>query len=202
RNLLELCQIDTIMEVNNLTTNEATPMERLRIPVQVQTQSGELCAAFKADPGLDGPWQSTMVGQLCRYYTQWSGSLKITFMFTGSFMATGKMLIAYTPPGGSLPANRMQAMLGTHVIWDFGLQSSVTLVVPWISNTHYRSQATGSFFDYYATGIVSLWYQTNFVVPIGAPTTAYIVVLGSAQKNFTMRLCRDTSELTQAAEYQ
>ncbi|QJA10578.1 polyprotein [Enterovirus A120] len=202
RNLLELCQIDTILEVNNLNENEANPMQRLVIPVKVQTSNGGLCAAFRTDPGLDGPWQATILGQLCRYYTQWSGSLKITFMFTGSFMATGKMLIAYTPPGGGLPKDRMTAMLGTHVIWDFGLQSSVTLVVPWISNTHFRTQATGNYYDYYSTGVVTLWYQTNFVVPDGAPTTANIIVLGSAQPNFTMRLCRDAVSLTQTAEFQ
>nr|WAB71112.1 polyprotein [Coxsackievirus A14]SJK83376.1 polyprotein [Coxsackievirus A14] len=202
RNLLELCQVETMLEVNNLKSNESDPMQRLLIPVQSQSEKGKLCAVFRADPGLDGPWQSTLLGQLCRYYTQWSGSLKLTFMFTGSFMATGKMLIAYTPPGGVTPSSRMDAMLGTHIIWDFGLQSSVSLVIPWISNTHYRAQSKNQYFDYYSSGIISMWYQTNFVVPAETPTTANIIVLGAAQPNFTMRLCRDADSLTQTAEYQ
>nr|8E31_C Chain C, VP3 [Enterovirus A71] len=176
RNLLELCQVETILEVNNVPTNATSLMERLRFPVSAQAGKGELCAVFRADPGRSGPWQSTLLGQLCGYYTQWSGSLEVTFMFTGSFMATGKMLIAYTPPGGPLPKDRATAMLGTHVIWDFGLQSSVTLVIP-------------------TTGLVSIWYQTNYVVPIGAPNTAYIIALAAAQKNFTMQLCKDASDI-------
>ena len=103
-------------------------------------------------------------------------------MFTGSFMATGKMLIAYTPPGSAQPATREAAMLGTHIVWDFGLQSSVTLVIPWISNTRFRAVKTGGVYDYYATGIVTIWYQTNFVVPPDTPTEANIIALGAAQK--------------------
>nr|WIW82705.1 polyprotein [Enterovirus A71] len=202
RNLLELCQVETILEVNNVPTNATSLMERLRFPVSAQAGKGELCAVFRADPGRNGPWQSTLLGQLCGYYTQWSGSLEVTFMFTGSFMATGKMLIAYTPPGGPLPKDRATAMLGTHVIWDFGLQSSVTLVIPWISNTHYRAHARDGVFDYYTTGLVSIWYQTNYVVPIGAPNTAYIIALAAAQKNFTMKLCKDASDILQTGTIQ
>nr|WAH67360.1 polyprotein [Coxsackievirus A12] len=196
-NLLELCQIETMLEVNNVTNVDG--MQRLLIPVSAQTEADKLCASFKVDPGRDGPWEATTVGQICRYYTQWSGSLEVTFMFTGSFMATGKMLIAYTPPGGQQPATRDIAMLGTHVIWDFGLQSSVTLVIPWISNTHYRTVETGGILDYYSTGVVTIWYQTNFVVPNGAPTSAYIIAMGAAQKNFTLKLCRDTESISQTA---
>ncbi|AAL69636.2 polyprotein [enterovirus A124] len=199
KNLLEIAQVESILEVNNLTTNETNPMERLLIPVSVQSEVDKLCASFRTDPGRDGPWQSTLVGQLCRYYTQWSGSLEVTFMFTGSFMATGKLLIAYTPPGAPQPATRAQAMLGTHIVWDFGLQSSATLVIPWISNTHFRGTSTNGVYNYYSSGIVTIWYQTNFVVPDGAPTSAYIIALAAAQRNFTMRLCKDTDQISQTA---
>nr|QOI17234.1 polyprotein [enterovirus A122] len=199
KNLLEIAQVESILEVNNLGSNESDPMLRLLIPVSVQSNVDQLCASFRVDPGRAGPWEATLVGQLCRYYTQWSGSLEVTFMFTGSFMATGKMLIAYTPPGGAQPATREIAMLGTHVIWDFGLQSSVTLVIPWISNTHYRTQATDNYFEYYTSGIVTMWYQTNFVVPDGAPTSAYIIALGAAQPNFSLKLCKDTESIAQTA---
>nr|QWT72251.1 polyprotein [enterovirus A122] len=199
KNMLEIAQVESILEVNNLQSNENDPMSRLLIPVSVQSAVDQLCASFRVDPGRAGPWESTLVGQLCRYYTQWSGSLEVTFMFTGSFMATGKMLIAYTPPGGAQPPSREVAMLGTHVIWDFGLQSSVTLIIPWISNAHYRTQATNNYFEYYSSGIVTLWYQTNYVVPDGAPTSAYIIALGAAQPNFSLKLCKDTESIAQEA---
>nr|AWU78855.1 polyprotein [Coxsackievirus A8] len=199
-NLLELCQVESILEVNNVTGQEG--INRLLIPVSTQSDKDTLCASLRVDPGRDGPWQSTLVGQICRYYTQWSGSLEITFMFTGSFMATGKMLIAYSPPGSAQPTSRDLAMLGTHVVWDFGLQSSITLVVPWISNTHFRTGKVGGYYDYYASGIVTIWYQTNFVVPPDTPSQAHIVALGAAQKNFTLKLCKDTDEVTQQAVLQ
>nr|QOK36417.1 polyprotein [Coxsackievirus A8] len=199
-NLLELCQVESILEVNNVTGQEG--INRLLIPVSTQSDKDTLCASLRVDPGRDGPWQSTLVGQICRYYTQWSGSLEITFMFTGSFMATGKMLIAYSPPGSAQPTSRDLAMLGTHVVWDFGLQSSITLVVPWISNTHFRTGKVGGYYDYYASGIVTIWYQTNFVVPPDTPSQAYIIALGAAQKNFTLKLCKDTDEVTQQAVLQ
>nr|AJC11330.1 polyprotein [Coxsackievirus A8]AJC11331.1 polyprotein [Coxsackievirus A8] len=199
-NLLELCQIESILEVNNVTGQEG--INRLLIPVSTQSDKDTLCASLRVDPGRDGPWQSTLVGQICRYYTQWSGSLEITFMFTGSFMATGKMLIAYSPPGSAQPTTRDLAMLGTHVVWDFGLQSSITLVIPWISNTHFRTGKVGGYFDYYASGIVTIWYQTNFVVPPDTPSQAHIIALGAAQKNFTLKLCKDTDEVTQQAVLQ
>nr|QOK36407.1 polyprotein [Coxsackievirus A8] len=199
-NLLELCQVESILEVNNVTGQEG--INRLLIPVSTQSDKDTLCASLRVDPGRDGPWQSTLVGQICRYYTQWSGSLEITFMFTGSFMATGKMLIAYSPPGSAQPTSRDLAMLGTHVVWDFGLQSSITLVVPWISNTHFRTGKVGGYYDYYASGIVTIWYQTNFVVPPDTPSQAHIIALGAAQKNFTLKLCKDTDEVTQQAVLQ
>nr|AJC11328.1 polyprotein [Coxsackievirus A8] len=199
-NLLELCQVESILEVNNVTGQEG--INRLLIPVSTQSDKDTLCASLRVDPGRDGPWQSTLVGQICRYYTQWSGSLEITFMFTGSFMATGKMLIAYSPPGSAQPTTRDLAMLGTHVVWDFGLQSSITLVIPWISNTHFRTGKVGGYFDYYASGIVTIWYQTNFVVPPDTPSQAHIIALGAAQKNFTLKLCKDTDEVTQQAVLQ
>lgn len=199
-NLLELCQVESILEVNNVTGQEG--IDRLLIPVSTQSDKDTLCASLRVDPGRDGPWQSTLVGQICRYYTQWSGSLEITFMFTGSFMATGKMLIAYSPPGSAQPTSRDLAMLGTHVVWDFGLQSSITLVIPWISNTHFRTGKVGGYYDYYASGIVTIWYQTNFVVPPDTPSQAHIIALGAAQKNFTLKLCKDTDEVTQQAALQ
>ncbi|AII77450.1 polyprotein, partial [Enterovirus J121] len=155
--------------------------------------------ALAVEPGANNSWGSTLLGQLCRYYNNWSGSLEITFMFCGSFMATGKVLIAYTPPGGSSPTSRKDAMLGTHVIWDFGLQSSVTLCIPWISNTCMRNCASLAYQSYFAGGYVTMWYQTNFVVPEGAPTSGRIIALAAAQSNFVLRLMKDSNVISQSA---
>nr|YP_001718578.1 1C (VP3) [Enterovirus J] len=197
RNMLEICQVESILEVNNVTG--VNGMSRLLIPISVQSDLDQQIASFRVDPGADGPWQSTLLGNICRYYNQWSGSLEITFMFTGSFMATGKILIGYSPPGGSQPATREDAMLGTYVVWDFGLQSSVTLAIPWISNVMFRNLQSIAGQPYFYAGIVTMWYQTNFVVPDGAPTSADIIALGSAQSNFSLRLLKDSPDISQTA---
>lgn len=160
--------------------------------------------AMKVDPGYDGPLQSTLLGVYTRYYTQWSGSLKFTFMFTGSFMSTGKLLLAYTPPGGNKPATRFDAMLATHVIWDFGLQSSITLVVPWVSKSHFRATASNNTYNYkyYEAGIITIWYQTNLVVPVGFPTSASILCFVAAQPNFSMRIQKERPDMIQTAALQ
>nr|UXB54273.1 polyprotein [Enterovirus J] len=197
RNLLELAQVETMLMVNNVAS--VTGMKRFTIPVSVQSDVDGQIMAMKVDPGSDGPWQATYLGQLCRYYNNWSGSLEITFMFCGSFMATGKVLIAYTPPGGSAPTTRKDAMLGTHVIWDFGLQSSITLCIPWISNTCMRNVASLAYQEYFAAGYVTMWYQTNFVVPAGAPTSAEIIAFAAAKPNFVLRLLKDSDQISQSA---
>ncbi|AHY21611.1 polyprotein [Enterovirus sp.] len=198
-NMLEIMQVESILEVNNVST--ARDLNRLLIPVSVQAEIDQLICSFRVDPGRDGPWESTLVGNLVRYYTHWSGSLEITFMFTGCFMATGKVLVAYSPPGGTQPTSRLDAMLGTHVVWDFGLQSSITLVIPWISNSHYRANIS-TYSDYYAAGIVTMWYQTNYVVPPGAPTQGSIIALAAAQPNFSVRLLKDSPDISQASVLQ
>ncbi|AFV67992.2 polyprotein, partial [Enterovirus J115] len=52
---------------------------------------------------------------------------------------------------------------------------------------------------YFYAGIVTMWYQTNFVVPDGAPTSANIIALGAAQSNFCLRLLKDSPDISQTA---
>lgn len=202
KNLLEIVQVESLVEANNVAGANGT--ERYRIPVRVQDEIDGEIFAMKVDPGYDGPLQSTLLGVYTRYYTQWSGSLKFTFMFTGSFMSTGKLLLAYTPPGGSKPATRFDAMLATHVIWDFGLQSSITLVVPWVSKSHFRATASNNTYNYkyYEAGIITIWYQTNLVVPVGFPTSADILCFVAAQPNFSMRIQKERPDMIQTAALQ
>lgn len=183
-NLLEVCQIDTFA---NLGTSELS----FTIDVSNQTSVGGKIKDF--DMSLNSTVLSTTYLSKCaRWYTHYRGSVNLTFMFCGSAMATGKILIAYTPPGGDAPATRKDAMLATHVVWDLGLQSSVTFTVPYISQSQYRyNNIDGNIFSY--DGFISMFYQTNIVVPPGAPSTCQIVLLVSAAKDFTLRLATDSA---------
>ncbi|BAW98044.1 polyprotein [Enterovirus AN12] len=203
RNLLEIVQVESMVEANNLADVEGA--KRYNIPLNVQTGMDAQIFALNVDPGRDGPLQHTLLGIYTRYFTQWSGSLEFTFMFTGTFMTTGKILIAYTPPGAAVPASRREAMLGTHVVWDFGLQSSITLVVPWISAAHFRgtdSTSTLYKYKYYEAGVITGWYQTNMITPPDFPQTASIVAFVAAQSNFSLRIQKDRPDMTQTASLQ
>nr|BCD33953.1 polyprotein [Enterovirus G] len=198
KNLQALCQVESLMEINNVAGK--TGIERLRLEVNTQSELDRQLFAVKVSFVEGEVMSKTLCGVICSYYTQWSGSLEMTFMFTGSFMTTGKLLLAYTPPGGAAPTSREDAMLGTHVIWDFGLQSSITLVIPWICGGYYRDVDRAS--NYYAAGYVTGWFQTNMVIPPDFPSTAYILCFLAAQPNFSLRILKDRPDISQTAALQ
>nr|BCD33949.1 polyprotein [Enterovirus G] len=197
-NLQALCQVESMLEINNVST--AGRNARLLLPVTAQEAPDGQLFALEVTFKNNSIMSKTLCGVICSYYTHWSGSLEITFMFTGSFMTTGKLLLAYSPPGGAAPTTREDAMLGTHVVWDFGLQSSITLVVPWICGGYYRDVAQNS--AYYNSGYVTGWYQTNMVIPPGFPNTANIICLLAAQPNFSLRVLKDRPDMDQTAALQ
>ncbi|AVX29480.1 polyprotein [Marmot sapelovirus 2] len=182
-NLLEIAQVDTMC-----SPGQTSPY--LALDVSNNIGDGPIASW---DMSLQSTLMSTTtLARLAKWFMNYRGSVQLTFTFCGSAMATGKFLIAYTPPGGDPPTTRTNAMLGTHIIWDVGLQSSCTLVVPWISQTQYRfANVSGNSFSY--AGYITFWYQTAVVVPPNTPTTCQIVVFASACKDFQMRLPTDNA---------
>nr|ULF99594.1 MAG: polyprotein [Enterovirus sp.] len=199
-NLLAMCQVESIIEINNVKDQNRN--NRLLLPVSTQSNPDTQLFALNLSLAEGGNLSKTLLGVISSYYTQWSGSLEITFMFTGTFMTTGKILLAYSPAGGSAPTSREDAMLGTHVIWDFGLQSSITLVIPWISGGNYRGVSASNSYEYYQAGYVTGWYQTNMVIPPDFPSTANIICLVAAQPNFSLRILKDRPDMDQTAALQ
>nr|AXG24376.1 polyprotein [Enterovirus B88] len=199
RNLMEIAEVDSVVPVNNLSKNVNT-MEAYQIPVNTGNHpKNKAIFSFPLDPGNSSVMNRTLLGEILNYYAHWSGSIKLTFMFCGTAMATGKILLSYSPPGASVPESRTQAMLGTHVIWDLGLQSSCVLCVPWISQTHYRFVHEDV---YTSAGYVTAWYQTTIVVPPQTPTSCKILCFVSACNDFSVRMLRDTPHMEQEAELQ
>lgn len=192
-NLMEIAEVDSVVPVNN-TKENVNSMEAYRIPVTGGDQLHTQVFGFQMQPGLNSVFKRTLLGEILNYYAHWSGSVKLTFVFCGSAMATGKFLLAYSPPGASPPQNRKQAMLGTHVIWDVGLQSSCVLCIPWISQTHYRLVQQD---EYTSAGYVTCWYQTGLIVPPGAPPSCTILCFASACNDFSVRMLRDTPFIEQ-----
>nr|WHA31336.1 polyprotein [Coxsackievirus B1] len=197
-NLMEIAEVDSVVPVNN-TEDNVSSLKAYQIPVQSNSDNGKQVFGFPLQPGANNVLNRTLLGEILNYYTHWSGSIKLTFMFCGSAMATGKFLLAYSPPGAGVPKNRKDAMLGTHVIWDVGLQSSCVLCVPWISQTHYRYVVED---EYTAAGYVTCWYQTNIVVPADVQSSCDILCFVSACNDFSVRMLKDTPFIRQDTFYQ
>ncbi|ABM54525.1 polyprotein [Coxsackievirus A20] len=195
KNIMEIAEIDTMIPLN-LSADRKNSMDMYRVPVSTSANLDEPILCLSLSPATDERLSYTMLGEILNYYTHWAGSIKYTFLFCGSMMATGKLLVAYAPPGAKPPRSRKEAMLGTHVIWDVGLQSSCTMVVPWISNTAYRRTVKDDFTE---GGYISMFYQTKIVVPASTPTNMDILGFVSACNDFSVRLLRDTTHISQKA---
>nr|QPI34701.1 polyprotein [Sapelovirus A] len=187
-NLLQVAQVGTFLKFRN-NVNDASGVY-LNLDVTQGSQTARIAAIDVSM--ISEHLVTTYLSRLAQMYANYRGSVVFEFMFCGSQMATGKLLIAYTPPGGSSPTTRNDAMLATHVIWDIGLQSTCKLVVPYISASQYRqnnvNQTTLSY-----NGWVTVFQQTALVVPPGAPSTCQLVVTVSAADNFVMRIPTDTA---------
>lgn len=183
-NLLQVARVDTMINFGTATT----PQTQL----QIQTTQAAGSQVFNWRLDLAEDWCSTTyLARLAKWFVNYRGSMKITLTFCGSAMQTGKYILCYTPPGTAAPTTRKEAMLGTHVVWDIGLQSSVCLVVPWISQTQYRYTSVDNKLAF--AGYVSMWCQTALITAPGNPTSARVVGFLSATEDFQFRIPTDNA---------
>nr|UJH94706.1 polyprotein [Rhinovirus A] len=188
KNLVELCQVDTLIPINSTTANNDNT-SIYTVTLEKQTDLAQEVFAIKVDIASD-PLATTLIGEIASYFTHWTGSVRFSFLFCGTANTTLKLLLAYTPPGIRKPTSRKEAMLGTHVVWDVGLQSTMSMVVPWVSASHFRNTTPDT---YSLAGYVTCWYQTNLVVPSNTPITAKMLCFVSGCKDFCLRMARDTN---------
>nr|WPV63311.1 MAG: polyprotein [Jingmen bat picornavirus 4] len=130
---------------------------------------------------------NTAFGHTATLFTQYSGSLVVSFIFTGAAMVRGKFLIAYTPPGGGKPLTLSQAKQSIYSIWDLGLNSTYRFNIPFISPTNYRwtYSGVGSVLD--IDGWLTVFQLTPLTYPADTPTNSDIVVSVAAGPDFTFR---------------
>nr|AXF38656.1 MAG: polyprotein [Avocet picornavirus B] len=140
---------------------------------------------------LSKQFDSTYVARLARMFGYYRGTLTLSLMYCGPKMSSGKFLVAYTPPGGNAPETRDEAMLSTHVIWDVGLQSTLTFPIPYVSAGPYRyANKTGSILSY--DGFVTMFYQTSVVFAPNAGTSAKFLATLAAGSDFSLHGLMDT----------
>ncbi len=183
-NLLQTSRIDTLV---NWGTGQAPEVTKT---ISVNQAGGTQIFVWRMD--LDETWaMTTYLARLSKFFVNYRGSIKLTFTFAGTAMQTAKILLAYTPPGNAAPTTRREAMLGTHVVWDIGLQSSATLVIPWISQSQFRYTSTTDKLSF--SGYVSGWFQTSLVTPPGGTTSGKLYAMLSATDDFQFRIPTDNA---------
>lgn len=190
RNLLEIIQVDTLIPMNNTGTNDN--VTNYLIPLHADRQNEQIFGT-KLFIG-DGVFKTTLLGEIAQYYTHWSGSLRISLMYTGPALSSAKLILAYTPPGTRGPEDRKEAMLGTHVVWDIGLQSTIVMTIPWTSGVQFRYTDPDT---YTSAGYLSCWYQTSLILPPQTSGQVYLLSFISACPDFKLRLMKDTQTISQ-----
>nr|AEL31293.1 polyprotein [Rhinovirus C] len=190
--VLHMARVDSFMPINNVES-EIGKVSIYNVTVTKKAPNSDgLILSIPLDMS-NSLFSTTLLGEILNYFTNWSGSITLTFMCVCDSFSTGKFLLAYTPPGGAHPKTRKEAMLGVHVIWDLGLQSSCTMVVPWISSGFYRNTKSDNHTE---AGFVSLWHQTDFIATTTTGQGA-ILVTCSGCPDISVRMLRDTPMMKQ-----
>nr|UFT26758.1 polyprotein [rhinovirus B6] len=190
RNLLEIIQVDTLIPMNNVHNSDE--VNSYLIPLTANRQNDQIFGT-RLFIG-DGVFKTTLLGEIAQYYTHWSGSLRISLMYTGPALSSAKLILAYTPPGAQGPTNRKDAMLGTHVVWDIGLQSTIIMTIPWTSGVQFRYTDPDT---YTSAGYLSCWYQTSLILPPNTTGQVHLLSFISACPDFKLRLMKDTQTISQ-----
>nr|AFZ77053.1 poylprotein [Foot-and-mouth disease virus O] len=158
--------------------------------VTTKTDSDRVLAQF--DLSLAAKHMSnTFLAGLAQYYTQYSGTINLHFMFTGPTDAKARYMIAYAPPGMEPPKTPEAAAHCIHAEWDTGLNSKFTFSIPYLSAADYAYTASDAAETTNVQGWVCLFQITH-----GKADGDALVVLASAGKDFELRLPVDARTQT------
>nr|AAG16748.1 polyprotein [Foot and mouth disease virus C] len=178
---------------NYLDVAEACPTFLMfeNVPyVSTRTDGQRLLAKF--DVSLAAKHMSnTYLAGLAQYYTQYTGTINLHFMFTGPTDAKARYMVAYVPPGMDAPDNPEEAAHCIHAEWDTGLNSKFTFSIPYISAADYAYTASHKAETTSVQGWVCVYQITH-----GKADADALVVSASAGKDFELRLPVDARKQT------
>nr|ABD67459.1 polyprotein [Foot and mouth disease virus C] len=178
---------------NYLDVAEACPTFLMfeNVPyVSTRTDGQRLLAKF--DVSLAAKHMSnTYLAGLAQYYTQYTGTINLHFMFTGPTDAKARYMVAYVPPGMDAPDNPEEAAHCIHAEWDTGLNSKFTFSIPYISAADYAYTASHKAETTCVQGWVCVYQITH-----GKADADALVVSASAGKDFELRLPVDARKQT------
>nr|UTQ10569.1 polyprotein [Senecavirus A] len=185
--LLQLARIPTLMAFGRVP--EPVPASDAYVPyVAVPTQFDDKPLISFPITLSDPVYQNTLVGAISSNFANYRGCIQITLTFCGPMMARGKFLLSYSPPNGTQPQTLSEAMQCTYSIWDIGLNSSWTFVIPYISPSDYRETRAITNSVYSADGWFSLHKLTKITLPPDCPQSPCILFFASAGEDYTLRL--------------
>nr|ABI93986.1 polyprotein [Foot-and-mouth disease virus Asia 1] len=181
---------------NFLDVAEACPtfLRFGEVPFVKTVNSGDRLLA-KFDVSLAaGHMSNTYLAGLAQYYTQYSGTMNIHFMFTGPTDGKARYMVAYVPPGMTPPTDPEHAAHCIHSEWDTGLNSKFTFSIPYLSAADYAYTAS----DVAETTSVQGWVCI-YQITHGKAEGDALVVSVSAGKDFEFRLPVDARQQTTTA---
>nr|AFB77698.1 polyprotein P1 [Canine picodicistrovirus] len=147
--------------------------------------------------------RTTYLGNMARFFSQYTGELKFSLMCCANSMTKGRLLISFLPGVVTRPNNINQAMLGSYVVYDVGLNSTFEFPIPYISPTYWRptlgfgthnvrdntNQPKPAQTTLDSLGVVSVWVYTRFQTPSANNTVPIdFIPFLSAGKGFSFRL--------------
>nr|AWC08699.1 polyprotein [Foot-and-mouth disease virus SAT 1] len=139
--------------------------------------------------------KNTYMSGLAQYYTQYSGTLNLHFMYTGPTNNKAKYMVAYIPPGTTpLPKTPEDASHCYHAEWDTGLNSTFTFTVPYISSADFAYTYTNEPEQISVQGWVGVYQITDTHEKDGA-----VIVSMSAGPDFEFRMPISPSRQTTSA---
>nr|YP_003853312.1 VP3 [Oscivirus A2] len=122
-----------------------------------------------------------------QFYTQWRGTVMAHLTFCGSRQQTGKLLVAFLPLGTESKLTLEELMSGTYTIWDIGLNSTLSFVIPFCSSTSWKSIGASSGLEFsQALGMLYIAVYNPLVTPYGAPN-APVILSWSGGVDFQLR---------------
>nr|1ZBA_3 Chain 3, Coat protein VP3 [Foot-and-mouth disease virus]1ZBE_3 Chain 3, Coat protein VP3 [Foot-and-mouth disease virus]5OWX_3 Chain 3, Genome polyprotein [Foot-and-mouth disease virus (strain A10-61)]5OYI_3 Chain 3, Genome polyprotein [Foot-and-mouth disease virus (strain A10-61)]5OYI_C Chain C, Genome polyprotein [Foot-and-mouth disease virus (strain A10-61)]5OYI_F Chain F, Genome polyprotein [Foot-and-mouth disease virus (strain A10-61)]5OYI_I Chain I, Genome polyprotein [Foot-and-mouth len=151
----------------------------------VVTRADDTRLLAKFDVSLAAKHMSnTYLSGIAQYYTQYSGTINLHFMFTGSTDSKARYMVAYIPPGVETPPDTPEeAAHCIHAEWDTGLNSKFTFSIPYVSAADYAYTASDTAETTNVQGWVCVYQITH-----GKAENDTLLVSASAGKDFELRL--------------
>nr|WCD56460.1 MAG: polyprotein [Hepatovirus sp.] len=182
--LLQIAKTPTYTSLENTPLGWKGP----RVTIGPDLSAGDILFSF--DLSLTSPaLANTAVATVSSHFAQYRGSFNIQLMFAGAAATRGKLFLAYVPPGVEVQSITMDQLLaGPNLVWDLGLQSTITWDIPFISVTDFRYTNTSATRDNINIGgwvFCGVLQPLNF--PLGATHASTVIVSFAAGPDFTLR---------------